>query len=189
LQPSEDVLHDVLSGRPVAHEKGGEPDKFEMVRAEHLGDARGIRTGPVRRGHTSGTFGPPNGCPPPRGAHLNFPPQTAPIAPEMSGSSDNIACEPVGAGNYVTLCGLGIFVDQAAGPIAPQDGGSRTFFGATGAPGGRMLVQRAVRPMRVVAAPRGAVLYRPRSGQGREEMSLGCDRSRRLLMICRLARR
>ena len=36
----------------------------------------------------------------------------------------------------------------------------------------RGLVQGAVWPVRVVAAPRGAALYRPRSGQGREEMSL-----------------
>jgi len=36
----------------------------------------------------------------------------------------------------------------------------------------RELAEGAVGPGRVVAAPRGAVLYRPRSGQGREEMSL-----------------
>jgi hypothetical protein len=37
---------------------------------------------------------------------------------------------------------------------------------------GDALGDALVRPGRVVAAPRGAVLYRPRSGQGREEMSL-----------------
>jgi hypothetical protein len=37
---------------------------------------------------------------------------------------------------------------------------------------GNSLGDALVRPGRVVAAPRGAVLYRPRSGQGREEMSL-----------------
>jgi len=37
---------------------------------------------------------------------------------------------------------------------------------------GDALADALVRPGRVVAAPRGAVLYRPRSGQGREEMSL-----------------
>ena len=34
------------------------------------------------------------------------------------------------------------------------------------------LSKGTVRPVAVVAAPRGAALYRPRSGQGREEMSL-----------------
>jgi hypothetical protein len=34
------------------------------------------------------------------------------------------------------------------------------------------LAKSTVRPGGVVAAPRGAVLDRPRSGQGREEMSL-----------------
>jgi hypothetical protein len=37
---------------------------------------------------------------------------------------------------------------------------------------GWSLLPGLVRPVPVVAAPRGAVLYRPRSGQGREEMSL-----------------
>ena len=34
------------------------------------------------------------------------------------------------------------------------------------------LLAGLVRPVAVVTAPRGAALYRPRSGQGREEMSL-----------------
>jgi hypothetical protein len=37
---------------------------------------------------------------------------------------------------------------------------------------GWLLLPGLVRPVPVIAAPRGAVLYRPRSGQGREEMSL-----------------
>ena len=37
---------------------------------------------------------------------------------------------------------------------------------------GDALGDALVRSGRVVAAPRGAALYRPRSGQGREEMSL-----------------
>jgi hypothetical protein len=37
---------------------------------------------------------------------------------------------------------------------------------------GDALCDALVRPGRVVTAPRGAALYRSRSGQGREEMSL-----------------
>jgi hypothetical protein len=37
--------------------------------------------------------------------------------------------EPVGAENYVTSCDLGIFVDQATEPVAPQQMDTRTFCG------------------------------------------------------------
>jgi hypothetical protein len=37
--------------------------------------------------------------------------------------------EPVGAENYVTSCDLGIFVDQATEPVAPQHADARTFCG------------------------------------------------------------
>jgi hypothetical protein len=36
---------------------------------------------------------------------------------------------PVGAENYVTSCDLGIFVDQATEPVAPQHMDTRTFCG------------------------------------------------------------
>jgi hypothetical protein len=65
-----------------------------------------------------------------------------------------------------------ILVDQAA-----QDGFSEDPFTVEVGNGevatvGDALADALVRPGRVVAAPRGAVLYRPHSGQGREEMSL-----------------
>jgi hypothetical protein len=57
------------------------------------------------------------------------------------------ACEafdnyPVGAGNCVTLCDLGIFVDQAAEPIPPKDPGACAESRWMHAPGGRVLRQR-----------------------------------------------
>jgi hypothetical protein len=72
--------------------------------------------------------------------------------------------------------GVRVFVDQSAQDRFPADllcvyaghGGARSVRFAVGDALGDALV----RPGRVVAAPRGAVLYRPRSGQGREEMSL-----------------
>ena len=36
---------------------------------------------------------------------------------------------PVGAENHVTSCDLGIFVDQATEPVAPQHMDTRTFCG------------------------------------------------------------
>jgi uncharacterized membrane protein len=36
----------------------------------------------------------------------------------------------VGAENYVTLCDLGVFVDQATEPVSPQDAYSRRFGAA-----------------------------------------------------------
>ena len=35
----------------------------------------------------------------------------------------------LGAENYVTSCDLGIFVDQATEPVAPQHMDTRTFCG------------------------------------------------------------
>ena len=49
---------------------------------------------------------------------------------------------PVGAGNYVTLCDLDIFVDQAAQPVAAQNAQNAHFGSWMGAPGGRFLLQR-----------------------------------------------
>jgi len=72
--------------------------------------------------------------------------------------------------------GACVFVDQAAhdgfsvDPFAVEVGNgdvATVVFAA-----GDALGDALVRPGRVVTAPRGAVLYRPRSGQGREEMSL-----------------
>jgi hypothetical protein len=57
---------------------------------------------------------------------------------------------PVGAENCVTSCDLGVFVDQAAEPVASEDPRARCGSGRTRPPGGRVLVQRPVRPMRVV---------------------------------------
>ena len=48
----------------------------------------------------------------------------------------------VGAGNCVTLCDLGIFVDQAAEPIPPKDPGACAESRWMHAPGGRVLRQR-----------------------------------------------
>ena len=59
--------------------------------------------------------------------------------------------------------------------ISPPSRSRRTLSVALGVvgewPQGSGLAERSVWPMGVVAAPRGAALYRSRSGQGREEMS------------------
>jgi hypothetical protein len=55
----------------------------------------------------------------------------------------------VGAEIYVTSCDLGIFVDQAAEPVSPQDS-DRTSCGLIGSPGRWVLVQRPVWPVGVV---------------------------------------
>jgi hypothetical protein len=74
------------------------------------------------------------------------------------------------------LGGARVFVDQAAQDGFSEDqsavkvGNGEVATVAFGV--GDALGDALVRPGRVVAAPRGAVLYRPRSGQGREEMSL-----------------
>lgn len=56
----------------------------------------------------------------------------------------------VGAENYVALCDLGIFVDQTAKSVSPQDADSRRFCWWIGSPSGRILVQRSVWPVGVV---------------------------------------
>jgi hypothetical protein len=56
----------------------------------------------------------------------------------------------VSAEYCVTLCDLGVFVDQAAEPVPPQNPDTRACGGRTLASGGRVLVQRPVRPMSVV---------------------------------------
>src|SRR5215472_17743201 len=65
--------------------------------------------------------------------------------PSSTGRAD-----PVGAENCVTVCDLGILMDQSAEPGAPQDPNSRAFCGLIGSPGGRVLVQRPVWPAGVV---------------------------------------
>jgi hypothetical protein len=61
-----------------------------------------------------------------------------------------------GAENAVTLCDLGILVDQAAEPVPPQDPAIRVHSGRTLTPGGRALAERPVRAMNVVMIARGA---------------------------------
>jgi len=56
----------------------------------------------------------------------------------------------VGAEYCVTSCDLGVFVDQAAEPVPPQNPDTCACGGRTLASGGRVLVQRPVRPMGVV---------------------------------------
>jgi hypothetical protein len=56
----------------------------------------------------------------------------------------------LGAENPVASCDLRIFVDQAAEPIPAQDPDVRAQGGLI-APGRRLLLQRPVRPVRVVA--------------------------------------
>jgi hypothetical protein len=56
----------------------------------------------------------------------------------------------VGAGNHVTSCDLRVFVDQAAEAAPPQNARTGRFCGWMGAPGGRVLLQRPVRPTTVV---------------------------------------
>ena len=55
----------------------------------------------------------------------------------------------VGAEYCVTSCDLGVFVDQAAEPVPPQNPDTCLYRGRILAPGGRILVQRPERPMRV----------------------------------------
>ena len=56
----------------------------------------------------------------------------------------------MGAEYYVTSCDLGVFVDQAAEPVPPQNPDTCLYCGRILAPGGRILVQRPVWPMRIV---------------------------------------
>ena len=56
----------------------------------------------------------------------------------------------VGAGNYVASCDLRIFVDQAAGPVPPQNTHTGHFHSRIRAPRGRVLMQRPVRPVAVI---------------------------------------
>jgi hypothetical protein len=64
-----------------------------------------------------------------------------------------------------------VLADQAVDDLPVRDPGGH-IDRLAGLAQRRSLFPRLVRPVLVVAAPRGAVLYRPRSGQGREEMSL-----------------
>src|SRR5204862_3635437 len=57
---------------------------------------------------------------------------------------------PVGAGNHVTLCDLRVFVDQAAEPVTAQNAHTGHFRRLMRTPGGWVLPQRPVRPVRVV---------------------------------------
>jgi hypothetical protein len=65
-----------------------------------------------------------------------------------------------------------ILVDEAAEAVVPSDLVGFGWRAAGEWARGSSLIQGAVWPMTVVTAPRGAALYRPRSGQGREERSL-----------------
>ena len=65
-----------------------------------------------------------------------------------------------------------ILVEQSTEPVSPSDGDRLAGCPVGEWSYGSGLAERAVWPMAVVAAPRGAALYRSRSGQGREEMSL-----------------
>jgi hypothetical protein len=56
----------------------------------------------------------------------------------------------VGAEYCVTSCDLGVFAEQAAEPVLPEHAHIRHGCGRILAPGGWILVQRPVRPMRVV---------------------------------------
>ena len=56
----------------------------------------------------------------------------------------------MGAGNPVTLCDLGIFVDQAAEPISPQNPDISAWGWCVRRSGGRILVECPVRPAGVV---------------------------------------
>jgi AAA domain len=57
---------------------------------------------------------------------------------------------PVGAENCVTLCDLGVFADQAAEPVPPQKAHTGHFSRRMRTPGGRVLLQRPMRPMDIV---------------------------------------
>jgi hypothetical protein len=56
----------------------------------------------------------------------------------------------VGAGNCVTLCDLGVFVDQAAEPVPAHNAHSGHFRRPMCTSGGRILQQRPVWPVRVL---------------------------------------
>jgi hypothetical protein len=56
----------------------------------------------------------------------------------------------LGAGNYVTLCDLGVFADQAAEPVPAQNTHSGHFGSRMRALGGPFLLQCPVWPVRVV---------------------------------------
>src|SRR5689334_10886572 len=58
----------------------------------------------------------------------------------------------VGAGTGVTVCDLGVFADEAAETVSPQNTHAAHLCGWMDAPGGRTLLQRPVRPMSVVMA-------------------------------------
>jgi hypothetical protein len=57
---------------------------------------------------------------------------------------------PVDAGKGVTVCDLGVFADEAAETVSPQNTHAAHLYGWMDAPGGRTLLQRSVRPMSVV---------------------------------------
>jgi hypothetical protein len=56
----------------------------------------------------------------------------------------------MGARYCVTVCDLGILLDQAAEPVPPQNPGTCAFGRRILLPAGRVLVQRPVRPMGAV---------------------------------------
>jgi hypothetical protein len=61
-----------------------------------------------------------------------------------------VATWPVGAEYPVALCDLGIFVDQAAEPVPPQDPDILAHSGLRLTPSGRALAQRPVRAMNII---------------------------------------
>jgi hypothetical protein len=62
----------------------------------------------------------------------------------------SVAFMRVGAGNTVTSCDLGIFVDQAAEPISPQNPDISAWGWCVRRSGGRILVECPVGPTGVV---------------------------------------
>jgi hypothetical protein len=56
----------------------------------------------------------------------------------------------LGAENGVTLSGLGVFVDEAAEAVLPQNPHAAHLCGWAGTPGGRILLRRPVRPVAAV---------------------------------------
>jgi len=56
----------------------------------------------------------------------------------------------VGAGNCVTVCDLGVFMDQVAEPVPAQNAPPRFLPWAMHPSGGWVLLRRPVRPMDVV---------------------------------------
>jgi hypothetical protein len=89
----------------------------------------------------------------------------------------------VGAENLVTLCELGVFVDQAAEPVASQHADSRLCCGGIGSPGGRILVQCPVWPVSVVVID----VLAEDEPQMPPAISIGSRPSRRALPIQRSA--